>query len=166
MLQISILKKKLDFQPKSSLYSALASPEPQLQRQLPYKSWLGALGPDCDLTPKIGHLQKNGNCIQSLDTALTTYTWKLFLASLDVDSLVTNIPLEKTINICVDNLHNDNKNPPNIPKHDFYNFLNIATKETFFMFNNNKYKKVDGVAMESLLGPAVDNIFICSFESK
>ena len=51
-------EKRLDFQPKSSLYSALASPEPQLQRQLPYKSWLGALGPDCDLTPKIGHLQK------------------------------------------------------------------------------------------------------------
>ena len=97
--------------------------------------------------------------------ALTTYTWKLFLASLDVDFLVTNIPLEKTINICVDNLHNDNKNSPNIPKHDFYNFLNIATKETFVMFNN-KCKQVDGVAMESLLGPAVDNIFICSFESK
>ena len=96
---------------------------------------------------------------------MATYTWKLFLASLDVDSLVTNIPLEKTISICVDNLYNDNKNPPNTPKHDFYNFLNIATKETFFMFNN-KYKQVDGVAMESLLGPAVDNTFICSFESK
>ena len=53
-------EKKLDFQPKSSLYSALASPEPQLERQLPYKSWLSALGPDCDLAPKIGHLQKTG----------------------------------------------------------------------------------------------------------
>ena len=30
----------------------------QLQRQLAYKSWLGASGPDCYLTPRIGHLQK------------------------------------------------------------------------------------------------------------
>ena len=40
------------------LYSALASSGPQLQRQLAYKSWLAATGPDCHLSPKIGHLQK------------------------------------------------------------------------------------------------------------
>ena len=62
--------------------------------------------------------------------------FNLHMASLDVDSLLTNIPLDETIDICVDNLYNDNKNPPNIPKHDFRNLLNIATKESFFMFNN------------------------------
>ena len=44
--------------------------------------------------------------------------------------------------------------------------LNIATKETFFMFNNKYYKQVDGVAMGSPLGLALANIFMCSFESK
>ena len=88
------------------------------------------------------------------------------MASLNVDSLLTNISLEETINICVDNLYSDNENPPNIPKHNFRNFLNIATKETFFMFNNKYYKQVDGVAMGSPLGPALANIFMCSFESK
>ena len=58
------------------------------------------------------------------------------MANMHVDTLFTNIPLEETIGICVDDLFNDNKNPPNIPKHDFGNLLNIATKETFFMFNN------------------------------
>ena len=38
----------------------------------------------------------------------------------------------------------------------FCNLLNLATKETFFMFNNKYYKQVGGVA----------NIFMCSFESK
>ena len=57
----------------------------------------------------------------------------LHMASLDVDPLFTNIPLEETIDICVDNLYSDNENPPNIPKHNFRNLLNIATKETFFM---------------------------------
>ena len=87
------------------------------------------------------------------------------MASLDVDSLFTNIPLDKTINICVDNLYNDNENIPNIPKHDFRNLLNIATKESFFLFNNKYYEQVDGVAMGSPLGPALANIFMCSFES-
>ena len=43
---------------------------------------------------------------------------------------------------------------------------NIAIKESFFMFNNKYYKQVDGVAMGSPLGPALANIFMCSFESK
>ena len=69
------------------------------------------------------------------------------MAILDVDSLFTNILLEETIDICVDNLYSDNENPPNIPKRNCCNLLNIATKETFFMFNNKYYKQVDGVAM-------------------
>ena len=88
------------------------------------------------------------------------------MASLDVESLFTNIPLEETIDICVENLYNDNQNLANIPKHDFCNLLNIATKETFFMFKNKYYKQVDGVAMGSPLGLALANIFMCSFESK
>ena len=82
----------------------------------------------------------------------------LHMASLDINSLFANIPLEETIDICVDNLYNDNENLPNIPKHNFRNLLNIATKETFFMSNNKYYKQVDGVAMGSPLGPALANV--------
>ena len=87
------------------------------------------------------------------------------MASLGVDSLLTNISLDKNIDICVDSLYNDNENLPNIPKHDFRNLLNIATKESFFMLNNTYYKQVDGVAMGPSLGPALTNIFMCCFES-
>ena len=44
--------------------------------------------------------------------------------------------------------------------------LNIATKKTFFMFNNKYYKQVDRIAMRSSLGPALADIFMRSFESK
>ena len=88
------------------------------------------------------------------------------MASLDVDSLFTNILLYEAIDICVGNLYSDKKNPPNIPKHLFCKLLNIATKESFFMFKNKYYKQVDGVAMGSPLSPALANIFMCSFESK
>ena len=57
------------------------------------------------------------------------------------------IDLSKMTDICVGNLYNDNDNPPNIPKHDFRNLLNIATKESFLIFNKKCYKQVDGVAM-------------------
>ena len=85
------------------------------------------------------------------------------MASLDVDSLFRNIPLDETND---GNLYNDNENPPNIPKHDFCNLLNIATKRPFFTFNNKYYKQLNGVAMGSPLGPALANSFMCNFESK
>ena len=44
--------------------------------------------------------------------------------------------------------------------------LNIAIKESFVIFNNKYYKQLDGVAIGSPLGPALANIFMCSFESK
>ena len=50
-----------------------------------------------------------------------------------------------------------------------YNKMNQSdglSYESFFMFNNKYYKQVDGVAIGSPLGPALANIFMCSFESK
>ena len=76
------------------------------------------------------------------------------MATLSADYLFANIPLEEISDICFDNLYSGIENHPNIPKHDCRNLLNIATKETFFMFKNKYYKQVDAVAMEFPLGPA------------
>ena len=64
----------------------------------------------------------------------------LYMASLDVDSLFTNIPLDETIDICIDSLYKDDENSPKIPKDVFRNLLTVATKESFFMFNNKFYE--------------------------
>ena len=88
------------------------------------------------------------------------------MASLDVDSLFTNIPLDETIDICIDSLHKDDENSPKIPKDVFGNLFTVATKESYFIFNNKFYKQVDGMAIGSPLGPAVANIFICNFGNK
>ena len=87
----------------------------------------------------------------------------LYMASLDVDSLFTKIPLDETIDICIDSLCKDDENTPKIPKDVFRNLLNLATKQPFFTFN---YKFYDGVAMGSPLGPALANIFLYSFKNK
>ena len=60
------------------------------------------------------------------------------MASLDVDVLFTNIPLDKTINICVKKLFQTPKTlVKGISKNDFRDLLNLATKESFFTFNKN-----------------------------
>ena len=90
----------------------------------------------------------------------------LYIASLDVNSLFTNIPLDETIDICIDSLYKDDENTPKIPKDVFRKILTIATKESFYMFNNKFYKQIDGVTMGSQLGPVLANIFMCNFENK
>ena len=62
-----------------------------------------------------------------------------------------------------DILNNDNQNTPKIPKEVFRNFLNVATKQSLFMFNSKFYKQIDGVAMGSPFGPALANHFYVQF---
>ena len=88
------------------------------------------------------------------------------MATLDVDSLFTNIPLDEAIDICIDSLYNDDENSPKIPIDVLCNLVTVATKEWLFMFNNKFYKQIDGVAMGSPLGPALASIFMCNFENK
>ena len=89
----------------------------------------------------------------------------LHMASLDVDTLFTNIPLDETIDICVKKVF---KTPDTlvegISKNDFRDLLNLASKESFFAFNNKFYIQVDGVAMGSPLDPILANIFLSHHE--
>ena len=86
----------------------------------------------------------------------------LYMASLDVDSLFTNIPLDETINIFINSLYKDDEITLKITKVVFHNLLTVATKESFFMFNNKFYKQIDG--MGSPLCLALANIFMCSLK--
>ena len=40
----------------------------------------------------------------------------------------------------------------------------LTTKESFFIFDKNFYKQLDGVAMGSPLGPTLANAFLCYHE--
>lgn len=46
------------------------------------------------------------------------------MASLELDSLFTNIPLDQIIYICIKSLSNDNENIPKNPEDFFQNFKN------------------------------------------
>ena len=106
-------------------------------------------------------LKTNTHCKSSLVLDLGIVTQKVVKIP-----NITNIPLDEIIDICIDSLYKDEENSPKIPKDIFLNFLRVATKESFFIFNNKFYKQIDGVAMWSPLGPALANIFMCSFKNK
>ena len=86
------------------------------------------------------------------------------MASIDVDSLFTNIPLDGTINIIIEELFSENETVHNLNKDYFKCLLTLATKESDFLFDGELYQQVDRVAMESPLGPTLANIFLCHYE--
>ena len=90
-----------------------------------------------------------------------------FMCSYDVVSLFTNIPLEETINICLDILYRDEDVPkPGLPEALLRKLLVKATTEVEFSFDDIIYRQIDGVAMGSPLGPVLANIFVGSCEQK
>ena len=87
------------------------------------------------------------------------------MCSFDVSSLFTNVPMDETIEICLDKLY-ALENPPRLPQLVLKNLLLFATKKSHFVFDGQYYDQIDGVAMGSPLGPVLANIFMCNFEEK
>ena len=90
---------------------------------------------------------------------ITTYDSSFYMASLDVESLFTSIPLNEAINNCVSDLHNQNLYNGKLSKRDLFKLLETATSESSFIFDYILYKQVDGVAMGSALGSALQMHF-------
>ena len=82
------------------------------------------------------------------------------MSSLDVDSLLTNIPLKGTINICTNLLYNNVHAMERINKSEFENLLSLANQESYFKLNYILYKQKDSVAMGSPLGSTLANVFL------
>ena len=102
----------------------------------------------------------------SFTKEITNYDSSLFMASLDVESLFTNIRLKETINNCVSDFHNKNLHNGKLNKSDLFKLLETATIESSFIFDFLLYKQIDGVAMGSPLGPTLANAFLCHYEKE
>ena len=90
----------------------------------------------------------------------------IVISSLDVDSLFTNIPHDETINICTNAVYSEQDVIQGITKEEFRNLLSLATKESYFIFNEVLYKQKDEVAMGSSQCPTLANVFLCFNEKK
>ena len=92
------------------------------------------------------------------------------LVSYDVSSLLTNVPVDETIEILAEKAFKEdwfNKEYDlNIKKTNLIELLEVATKNQLFQFEGNLYEQVDGVAMGSPLGPLMANAFMCNIEEQ
>ena len=90
------------------------------------------------------------------------------LASLDVVSLFTNVPIDTTIDIILKHVYNNNeKTPPKIPKEILKHMLQLCTKEAPFKAPTGKmYLQIDGVTMGSPLGPTFSNFYMGDLEER
>ena len=105
------------------------------------------------LNPILSPLTTNEFTVKnSFDFAeeVVNYDHNLYMASLDVESLFTNIPLEETIKNCVNDLFSNNFYSGKLSRKDLYELLKLATTESSFIFDNKLYKQIDGVAMVHL----------------
>ena len=90
------------------------------------------------------------------------------IASLDVTSLFTNVPVEDTIEIILDKVYNSpDMNPPSIPKEQMEKLLKLCTTKCPFYGPCSKiYIQKDGVSMGSCLGPTFANFYMANLENK
>ena len=95
---------------------------------------------------------------------IQSFVSKLMIVSFDMESLITNIPLQETIDLCVENLFKDKAHVDNLLKDFFHELFTRTMSESLILFDQEFYKQHDGVAMGSPLGPTLTNVLLCYHE--
>lgn len=90
------------------------------------------------------------------------------LASLDVESLFTNVPVKTTINIICDAIYRTPSADPFPISERILRELLLActTKSPFRHIDGSLYRQIDGVAMGSPLGVTFANFYMCHAENQ
>ena len=89
------------------------------------------------------------------------------IASMDVESLFTNVPVDETIDLISNKLYHSNEAPFPIQENSLRLLLQACTKEVpFYGPDGEMYVQVDGVAMGSPLGVLFANFYMGSLEEK
>ena len=82
------------------------------------------------------------------------------MSSFDVTGLFTCIPLDETINICLDFLFAETDLVMNLTRIQLRKMFHFALKENHFLLADKIYNQIDGVAMGSSLCPVMAYIYL------
>ena len=109
-------------------------------------------------------LQSTDNFLEVLKT--TTPDGEI--AFLDVESLFSNVPVEETIEIIVENAYNHpTLSAPKMPAATLHRLLKACTTEAPFRAPDGQlYYQIEGVAMGSPLGPTFANYYMTHIENQ
>ena len=122
------------------------------------------------LIPVLAHLTTNqytvSNSYSFSESIREINSRGLYMCSFDVESLYTNIPLEETINICLNLLFpSDNSTVLGLNRQYFKRLLEHSVLNSIFLFCGELYKQIDGVGMGLPLSSSFANIFLCYNET-
>ena len=84
--------------------------------------------------------------------------------SFDVVSLFTNVPLQRTTNIILNRVYNEQPVETNLKKSTLKKLIKDTCMKTVFSCNNQLYEQTDGVSMGSSMGPLLANIIMTELE--
>ena len=84
--------------------------------------------------------------------------------SFDIESLFTNVPLKRTLNLVLKRVFTDELIDTTLSKRTLKKLLLDACTKTVFSFDNTLYEQIDGVSMGSCLAPVSANIILTEFE--
>ena len=108
------------------------------------------------LTDESRHkLQSTDNFIDAIKTVQIPDDHKL--ASFDVKSLFTSIPLQLALD-CTKTAINKSPYQPPLPTDDLMDLLHLCLTSTYFQYNGKHYKQLHGTAMGSLVSVVVAEI--------
>ena len=90
------------------------------------------------------------------------------IASIDVESLFTNVPVDETIQLILERVYGDTETPSlKIPRPALKSLLELCTKKApFTSHRGDLYTQIDGVAMGSPLGVLFANFYMGSVEER
>ena len=120
------------------------------------------------LVPLLTPLTSNDYTIKDsfpFEEEVSSFDCAHYMSSFNIETLFTNILLEETINICVENFSVDKTKVNNLTKESLRTLLELATLDSFFIFDGKYYKQKDSVAMGSQW-VTLANAFICHFEEQ
>ena len=87
------------------------------------------------------------------------------MASFDVKSLFTSVPLTETIDIILDHVYNREKISTVLTKHEMKKLLTLSTRNVHLTLNKEIYVENDGVTIGFPLGPVLANVFMVKLEN-
>ena len=94
--------------------------------------------------------------------------WKLdnvFLVTLDVSSLYTNIPHNEGIDACRHFLDTHIRNPSTISTETLCDLIRMILTMNNFTFNDKNYLQIHGTAIGTRMAPSYANLFLAKFET-
>ena len=88
------------------------------------------------------------------------------IASFDITSLYTNVPIQETIEIAVNKVFDVGNGFRNMTKQIFKKLLLLCVNDNHFIFNCRNYRQFEGFAMGSPLSAPMANLFLCHHEEQ